>query len=931
MTLSCTLALLLLAQGAEAAVDGGSPPLFGSATAELPRQLAAERHAEALRHHRQGDYPAALQGFREAHQLDPHNSEITNNLAHLHGLLGNKTEAERLYRETLRLDPKRAIAHLNLADLLHEKGASPERLTEAAEHLTRARELQGNRPGIILRQARVAAQRGQFEDAERHYRDYLSRRKPDSALRIELGDFYRDFGRDEEATAWYRQVPQSDRLHAEAARRMWRLRVEGEARRLGWTGKPGDIPEKARTLARNGRIRHQQGRHAEAERLLREAVRMAPQFAMARADLGDLLRDLGRTQEAELSYLRALAVDQGNAEIYLRMGELYRTARQGARAAEAVLFLSRALQLRPDWTHLHLKLARACRAAGDVPRALGHVNRYLADATNPDDRREAFALKLELEYSLAPGAEAQSPGAPRPGEPDRALRETLARARAFLAQGEPDAAMAELRRVRGSDRGTEIMNLEGRILLASGRLDEAAARLRESLAREEAQAQVHEQLGVIFARQGVEASARAHQLRAEALGSAAAPYHLARLDVPDRETGVFGCLGDLGGLGRLLEAKERLDGFLERGAAAYREEAQALRERVGERIQAAVASGAGIGLALILAALLAWRRLWGGIDLKALLERHPEVGPEVQRILSAIRHEVLKHNTLVLTGLVEAVERGVGAAEKAAYCRSSLFGGNGGEGAAERLRGYAAQLQQLGRAHGERLNLKRRDPALSALRRGFRGLRRVAPLLGRVEGLSRRERGRLLRQLKGAVRLLNTEGYEAVRALLDQIRVLQVDRALLVSVYERTCREPALAGAVLAPLDLDLQVDLPCGVLIPRRAFEDILANLVRNAIQSSLRHRQGESAIGLGARREVDAITGVERVVFLIRDRSPQVLTAEMIRGRYIEEGLGLTADLVSRYEGTLDVLPGEGGWTKAVAVKLPLADPGFSLGEEK
>ena len=61
---------------------------------------------------------------------------------------------------------------------------------------------------------------------------------------------------------------------------------------------------------------------------------------------------------------------------------------------------------------------------------------------------------------------------------------------------------------------------------------------------------------------------------------------------------------------------------------------------------------------------------------------------------------------------------------------------------------------------------------------------------------------------------------------------------------------------------------------------------------------------------------------MFLIEDRSPQVLTAEMVRGRYIEEGLGLTADLVSRYEGTLDVVPGENGWAKAVAVKLPRAD---------
>jgi hypothetical protein len=46
------------------------------------------------------------------------------------------------------------------------------------------------------------------------------------------------------------------------------------------------------------------------------------------------------------------------------------------------------------------------------------------------------------------------------------------------------------------------------------------------------------------------------------------------------------------------------------------------------------------------------------------------------------------------------------------------------------------------------------------------------------------------------------------------------------------------------------------------------------------------------------------------------------MLRGRYIEEGLGLTADLVSRYDGTLDVVGGDRGWSKAVLLKLPVVE---------
>ena len=79
----------------------------------------------------------------------------------------------------------------------------------------------------------------------------------------------------------------------------------------------------------------------------------------------------------------------------------------------------------------------------------------------------------------------------------------------------------------------------------------------------------------------------------------------------------------------------------------------------------------------------------------------------------------------------------------------------------------------------------------------------------------------------------------------------------------------------------------------------------------------------GVDVRTEVDEITGLERVTFLVRDRSAEVLSADVLHSRYIEEGLGLTADLVSRYDGSLDVLTAQEGWTKAVAMALPRAHP--------
>ena len=46
-----------------------------------------------------------------------------------------------------------------------------------------------------------------------------------------------------------------------------------------------------------------------------------------------------------------------------------------------------------------------------------------------------------------------------------------------------------------------------------------------------------------------------------------------------------------------------------------------------------------------------------------------------------------------------------------------------------------------------------------------------------------------------------------------------------------------------------------------------------------------------------------------------------EVIRSRYVERGLGLTVDLISRAGGSVHV-EDEPGWTKAVVVRLPRAE---------
>ena len=99
--------------------------------------------------------------------------------------------------------------------------------------------------------------------------------------------------------------------------------------------------------------------------------------------------------------------------------------------------------------------------------------------------------------------------------------------------------------------------------------------------------------------------------------------------------------------------------------------------------------------------------------------------------------------------------------------------------------------------------------------------------------------------------------------------------------------------------------------------LEDILVNVLRNSLDASLRYCTPPVALAVELRTEVDEITGHAALAIRIKDRSPQRLSNEMLRGRYVERGMGITVDLLSRYDGSIAVEE-EPGWAKAVVLRF-------------
>jgi signal transduction histidine kinase len=214
------------------------------------------------------------------------------------------------------------------------------------------------------------------------------------------------------------------------------------------------------------------------------------------------------------------------------------------------------------------------------------------------------------------------------------------------------------------------------------------------------------------------------------------------------------------------------------------------------------------------------------------------------------------------------------------------------------FRSYLLQLESLGRRHGMRLDLRRRDPILGPMHGA----------LARLAGMRRPPRPADLQALSLAI---NGAGYQSIGRIVREICVLPVTPERVHEVYARVVKEPGFAGAPVPPLGVE-EFEAGLAVRMFRADLEDILANVLRNALAAGA----GRLDVELGAYD--DPITGHAWVEVAVVDDAPGTLTNAMIRGRYIGRGLGLAVDLINRHGGSIRVDARADG-IKAVIVQLP------------
>lgn len=369
--------------------------------------------------------------------------------------------------------------------------------------------------------ARTAAHRGEVERAISAYREALAAAPTASMVRVELGYWLilahrAAEARDELALA-ATELPAEPRValysgHAlaalhddHAAEREYRRAL---AMRPGYGGARIAL---ARLLLRKRRFE-------DALSIVEPATRSGGNDERARALVvyGAVLIRLGRRQDAERAFTRAIERAPAHAELRIRIGRAWLESDDRADAARAIRAFDLAARLSPDLATAHSGLARAYEQAGDEIGAMREYERCLQlDPGYTFARRRLLRIALANRDFRRARLQAEHLLAQDDTDPEHHFLAGLVAAR----EGHSEEARERYRRaidVAHGDYPEAYFNL-AQLESRAGRRDDAIAAYEKAIERRPRYTQAMNNLGLVYESAGRDADAEGIYRRALAI------------------------------------------------------------------------------------------------------------------------------------------------------------------------------------------------------------------------------------------------------------------------------------------------------------------------------------------------------------------------------------------------------------------------------
>ncbi|MGA2508405.1 MAG: tetratricopeptide repeat protein [Chitinispirillaceae bacterium] len=292
--------------------------------------------------------------YRTTIRKNPDSWMAHNNLGLLLADKGRTDEAMALYQKALEINPSYAEAYNNVGLLLADKG----RTDEAMAHYQKALEINPDYGGAHFNLGLLLAKMGQTDEAMAHYQKALGLNPNHAKTHNNLGLLLANMGRPDDAAAHYRKA----------------LEIN---------------PNSAETHYNLGLLLANMGRPDEALVHFQKALELNPNLAEAHNDLGVLLAQSGRTDEAMSHFKKALEINPNNGDAQSNLGLLL--TKMG-RSDEAILHYQKALEINPDAVDVLQNFAFALVQKRQLTYATSVLQKALASAKSVGDGARAKTI-----------------------------------------------------------------------------------------------------------------------------------------------------------------------------------------------------------------------------------------------------------------------------------------------------------------------------------------------------------------------------------------------------------------------------------------------------------------------------------------------------------------------------------------------------------